>query len=136
MFYLGTNRHFREVEGYPFVPKNGTITRNTYLEIFHHESQIGDHGDVTLSGNIAGHRNDLATGFDVNSVDFKDGSNTPFGGTSVLSPFSFSPGNFINLTGTKPQFRTQDRSICAVSRGPLQADQRSRARRRLAPRPV
>jgi len=106
-YYLGTNRHFREAEGYAFQPATGVIQRNTYLEIFHHESQVGDHGDATASGRILGHRNDATIGFDVNSVTFESVSNTPFGGTTNLNPFNFSPGNLINLVGTVPRFRTQ-----------------------------
>lgn len=107
LFYLSTNRHWREVEDYTFMPATGALQRSSYIEIMHHESQIGDHGDATLTGHILGHANSIVTGFDVNSVTFEDVSNTPFGGTSTLNPFSFSPGSFINLTGTIPQYRTQ-----------------------------
>lgn len=106
-YYLRTDRHWREVEGYTFQPATNQILRNTYIESVHAQSQVGDHGNVTVSGKPLGHQNDFAVGFDVNSVTFQSKSNTPFGGTSLVNPYSFDPGVFINQAGTVPRWRSQ-----------------------------
>jgi iron complex outermembrane receptor protein len=106
LYYLGSDRHWREDEGYLYVPAKGVIQRSTFLEIYHHEQQYGDHGDVTLSGLIAGHRNDFAVGFDENQIDFRDTSDSPYSGSSTVPVFGFTPGDFIDVSGVKPQFHT------------------------------
>ncbi len=43
-------------------------------------------------------------GFDVNHVDFRRDSNSPYGGESVVDPYTFAQGRFINLAGTRTDF--------------------------------
>jgi iron complex outermembrane receptor protein len=105
-YYLKTDRHWRNVEEYFFDDASDSIERASYIEIFHHQRQRGDHFDVKFTQDVAGRHNTLAVGFDVNSVRFTHVSNTPFVGSSAVDVFDFDPGVFINEAGTFPRFTT------------------------------
>lgn len=106
-YYLKTDRHWRNVEEYFFDDATQSIERASYIEIFHHQRQTGDHFDVKLSQDVAGRHNTLAVGFDANTIRFTHVSNTPFGGSSSVELVDFDPGVFINEAGTLPRFRTE-----------------------------
>ena len=40
LYYLTTNRHYRDSESYLLDPSTREITRSDYIEIIHHERQI------------------------------------------------------------------------------------------------
>jgi iron complex outermembrane recepter protein len=104
LYYLKTDRHWRNVEEYSFDTATPSIERASYIEILHHQRQTGDHFDVKFSHDIAGHDNTLAVGFDANQIRFTHVNNGPYGGSSSVGLFGFDPG--INEAGTTPRFRT------------------------------
>ncbi len=97
-YRLTSNRHWRNVESYAYQtsgPFAGRVLRSDYIEIFHDQEQIGNRFDTTVRTPIgAGVKNELVVGFDVNSIDFLNRSNSPFAGTSSVDPFNPDPGWF------------------------------------------
>lgn len=107
LYYLNSQRHWKDVETYNFSAATGRINRSDYIEIFHDQQQIGDRFDATFRGHIFGMVNEFVAGFDVNQIDFKHTNNSPYGGTSSVSLTDFFPGSFAaTTTQTVPGFST------------------------------
>lgn len=106
LYYLNSQRHWRDVESYAFNAKTGLIDRSSYIEIFHNQQQVGDRMDATFRGHVLGLKNEFVAGFDVNRIDFTHTNNSPYSGTSSVNPWSFDPGVFLSPIPTVPSFRT------------------------------
>ncbi|SDP23961.1 TonB-dependent siderophore receptor [Afipia sp. GAS231] len=106
LYYLNSQRHWRDVESYAWNPAKGTIDRSSYIEIFHNQQQVGDRMDATFRGHVLGLKNEFVAGFDVNRIDFTHTNNSPFSGTSSVNPWSFDPGVFLSPIPTVPSFNT------------------------------
>ncbi|SEH83579.1 TonB-dependent receptor [Tardiphaga sp. OK245] len=96
LYYLYSKRHWKELENYAFNPATGLIDRSTYLEIFHDQQQIGDRFDATFKGHVLGMANEFVAGFDVNRIDFKRSTNSPYGGSSSVDAINFNPGLYFS----------------------------------------
>ena len=106
LYYLNSQRHWRDVESYAFNTKTGLIDRSSYIEIFHNQQQVGDRMDATFRGHVLGLKNEFVAGFDVNRIDFTHTNNSPFSGASSVNPWSFDPGVFLSPIPTVPSFRS------------------------------
>lgn len=106
LYYLNSQRHWRDVETYAWNKTTGLIDRSSYIEIFHNQQQIGDRMDATFRGHVLGMKNEFVAGFDVNRIDFTHTNNSPFSGTSSVNPWSFDPGVFLSPIVTVPSFNT------------------------------
>lgn len=105
VYYLTSERHWRDVESYTFNPKTQLIDRTSYLEIFHDQKQVGDRMDATFSGHVFGLENSFVAGFDVNHIEFFHTNNSPVTTTSSVNPYVFDPGSFFATTSsTGPNF--------------------------------
>ena len=104
---LATNRHWRNVEEYFFDPDSNLMNRDSFIEIFHRQRQIGDRTDVVFSSR----RNTLSAGFDYNFVSFQHTNNSPYGGLSTTDLDNTTPGTFVNLAGTLPKYRTHTNHV-------------------------
>ncbi|HEV2544345.1 MAG TPA: TonB-dependent siderophore receptor [Methylobacterium sp.] len=99
-YRLVSDRHWRNVETYGFVPNTGLIRRTSPIEIFHDQEQIGNRFDAAFKGELFGLRNEFVAGFDINHIRFKHTNNAPYRGESSVDPFVFSPGVFTSLDPT------------------------------------
>jgi iron complex outermembrane recepter protein len=117
-YRLSTERHWRDVEQYTYQPATGLIQRSDYIEIRHHEEQIGNRLDATFRDSLLGFKSSTVIGFDVNHIDFRRDSNAPFGGETFVDPFNFEQGRFVNLAGTRTDIvsRTRQASVFAENR--------------------
>lgn len=113
LYRVKTDRHWRNLENYEFQPASGLVSRTGYLEIFHDQEQIGNRLDVAWGHRLFGFANRLVVGMDVNRIKFRHTNNSPFGGTTLVDPFNFDPGSFINLAGTLPKFETSTHQYAA-----------------------
>ena len=104
--FLATDRRWTNVENYLIDPAAGTVFRETYIEIFHHQRQYGNRTDAVYSGRVLDRPNTLTAGIDYNFVRFEHVNNSPYGGSSVVDLANTSPGSFLNLAGTFPKYRT------------------------------
>jgi iron complex outermembrane receptor protein len=105
-YRLVSDRHWRNVESYAFVPATGLIRRTSPIEIFHDQEQIGNRFDAAFRGSFFGFRNEFVAGFDVNHITFRHTNNSPYRGESSVNPFIFSPGLFSSLDATTPGYAT------------------------------
>jgi iron complex outermembrane receptor protein len=103
---LAAGRHFRDVEEYVFDPATNQIDRDSYFEAYHRQRQYGDQTDVTVSSRVLGAANTFTGGVDYNFVSFQHTNNSPFDGTSVTDLNNSTQGQFINVAGTIPKYRT------------------------------
>lgn len=109
LYYLNSQRHWRDEESYVYNARTGLIDRGggNYIEIFHDQAQIGDRFDATFRGHIFGMANEFVTGFDVNNISFTHTNNSPYAGSSSVPLFNFNPGSFSATTSpTVPGFST------------------------------
>ncbi|MEN3349612.1 MAG: iron complex outerrane recepter protein [Bradyrhizobium sp.] len=107
LYYLNSQRHWRDIESYTFNPKTQLIDRSSYIEIFHDQKQSGNRMDATFSGHIFGLANQFVAGSDVNHIEFFHTNNSPFGGASSVNPYTFDPGSFFATTNaTTPGFNS------------------------------
>ncbi|MGF6305899.1 iron complex outermembrane receptor protein [Bradyrhizobium sp. i1.8.4] len=105
IYYLTSERHWRDIENYTWNPKTQLIDRSSYVEIFHDQKQLGNRMDATFSGHVFGLANQFVAGFDVNRIDFTHTNNSPYGGASSVNPYVFDPGSFFaTTTATVPGF--------------------------------
>jgi iron complex outermembrane receptor protein len=105
LYYLTSERHWRDIESYTWNPKTQLIDRGNYIEIFHDQKQVGNRMDATFSGHIFGLENRFVAGSDVNHIDFTHTNNSPFGGASSVNPYAFDRGSFFaTTTATSPGF--------------------------------
>jgi iron complex outermembrane recepter protein len=108
---MATNRHWRDAEEYWFDSATNLINRDSYIEIFHRERQIGDRTEVVATHRAFGRANTLAAGVDYNFVTFQHTNNSPYGGASVTDRDNKNPGLFINEAGTVPKYRTHTNQV-------------------------
>lgn len=104
---LATSRHWRNVEEYFLDADTNLINRDSFIEIFHRQRQIGDRTDVVFSSR----RNTLSAGVDYNFVSFEHTNNSPYGGLSATDLDNTMPGTFINVAGTFPKYRTHTNHV-------------------------
>ncbi|HTR08587.1 MAG TPA: TonB-dependent siderophore receptor [Paraburkholderia sp.] len=107
LYRMKSNRHWKDAEYYTYIPASGLIERSSYTEIFHDQEQYGNVTTATLNSVLLGMTNTFSTGFELNHTTFQHDNNSPYSGTSYVDPYTFDPGNFINVAGTYPKYRTQ-----------------------------
>lgn len=105
-YRLLSDRHWRNLESYAFVPSTGLIRRTSPIEIFHHQEQIGNRFDATVKGTLFGLRNEFVAGFEVNHIDFGLRNNSPYRGENSVDPFFFNPGFFSSPDSVRPLYRS------------------------------
>lgn len=104
LYYLNSQRHWKDLESYAYNATTGLINRNSYLEIYHDQQQIGNRTDATISGHIFGMKNEFVAGFDVNRIVFRHTNNGSPANTSSVNPSNFDPGAFTSSNPTVPGF--------------------------------
>ncbi|WP_375275336.1 TonB-dependent receptor [Methylorubrum thiocyanatum] len=105
-YRLKSDRHWRNVESYTFMPSTGLIRRTNPIEIFHNQEQIGNRFDAAFKGELFGFRNEFVAGFDVNHIKFSHTNNSPYRGETSVNPFVFNPGVFSSLDLTTLGYAT------------------------------
>jgi len=103
-YYLDTERNFRNVENYTYLPATGLISRTFNFGTDIAQSQLGNRLDVRFDSEWFGRPSRTLAGFEVNRVDFETRNVT--GGTSTVNPFTFAPGSFVNGLGVVPTLGT------------------------------
>jgi len=105
-YRLLSDRHWRNLESYAFVPSSGLIRRTSPIEIFHHQEQIGNRFDATVKSTLFGLRNEFVAGFEVNHIDFGVRNNSPYRGENSVDPFFFNPGFFSSPDSVRPLYKS------------------------------
>ncbi|HUG59986.1 MAG TPA: TonB-dependent receptor, partial [Candidimonas sp.] len=107
LYQIDSDRHWRNAEYYDYVPASGLIKRSSYTEIKHAQSQVGNTTDISFDTHVLGMKNQVSIGFDVNQSTFKHTNNAPYSGVSLVNPYGFDRGEFINTAGTAPRYRNK-----------------------------
>lgn len=107
LYQIDSSRHWRNAEYYTYLPALGQIQRSSYTEILHDQSQVGNTTDMTVDGHLFGMKNRASVGFDLSKSSFKHTNNSPYSGTSLVDPYDFDAGDFINVAGTSPRYRNK-----------------------------
>ena len=105
VYYIGSDRDYRNAENYVWQAANGLISRSAYTAIQHDQSQIGARADAVFSGQMFGLHNQVSVGGEINRSKFTHTNNSPYGGTSLVDPYNVDHGDFINEAGTLPRYR-------------------------------
>jgi len=105
-YYINSERHWRDAEYYSYDPMTRLVNRGDYIEIYHDLRQYGNRFDATHKGDIFGMKNTFLVGFDVNHIDYKVTSNSPYLGESTVNPYLFYPGLFLHDSPTVPGYKT------------------------------
>jgi iron complex outermembrane receptor protein len=105
-YLLTDQRLFREIDYYAYQPKTGQLQVSDHREVYHHETQYGDHGDVSVTGRLFGLKNQILGGFDVNQVEFTLAFDSPYTGTQTVALGNDATPNFTHVVPTTPSYRT------------------------------
>jgi len=104
--HLRTNRFWRDVETYNYLPASNSVQRTSYLEIWHDQQQYGNHTEAVVTKSVLGKDNALSVGVDYDWVRFQHTNNSPNSNSSIVPLRDFSPGFFIPTPASTPQFRS------------------------------
>jgi iron complex outermembrane receptor protein len=104
---LTSNRYWKNLETYAFVPATGLIDRTDFIEIYHDQLQFGEHAEATITTSLGGRTNTTSFGFDYAWTRFQHTNNSPYGGSSAVPVGLPDPGLFLNLAGTSRDFRSR-----------------------------
>lgn len=104
---LTSNRYWKNLETYVFVPATNLVNRTDFIEIYHDQLQFGEHAEATITTSIGGRTNTISGGFDYSWTRFQHTNNSPYGGASAVPLGNPDPGLFLNLAGTSKDFRSR-----------------------------
>ncbi|WP_311732889.1 TonB-dependent receptor [Burkholderia stagnalis] len=119
-YYLTSNRHWRNAEAYALDAATGRVTRGDYLELHHHQRQVGDRLSARVDGQLFGRANRFVVGTEFNQITFEGINNSPYGGESTVNAHGFDPGAFTSPDPTVPQFRTRTRQAAVFAENRLE----------------
>lgn len=105
VYYIGSDRDYRDAENYTWQPASGLIQRSAYTDIRHDQQQVGTVTDASFDGHLFGLANKVAVGVELNHASLKHTNNSPYSGTSLVDPYDVDHGRFINVAGTTPRYR-------------------------------
>ncbi|RQR57330.1 TonB-dependent receptor [Burkholderia sp. Bp9125] len=119
-YYLTSNRHWRNAEAYALDAATGRVTRGDYLELHHHQRQVGNRLSARVDGQLFGRANRFVVGTEFSQITFEGINNSPYGGESTVSAHGFDPGVFTSPDPTMPQFRTRTRQAAVFAENRLE----------------
>src|SRR5690606_23589788 len=105
VYYIGSDRDYRNAENYTWQPASGLIERSAYTAIQHDQSQVGARADAIFSGQLFGLHNQVSVGGEINRSKLTHINNSPYGGTSLAGPYNPEQGDFSSEAGTSPRYR-------------------------------
>lgn len=107
VYYIGSDRDYRDAENYTWQPASGLIQRSAYTDIRHDQRQVGSVTDATFDGHLFGLANKVAVGIELNHAALKHTNNSPYPGVSLVAPDNVDHGRFINLADATPRYRNR-----------------------------
>ncbi|AKM41335.1 TonB-dependent receptor [Burkholderia contaminans] len=120
LYYLTSNRQWRNAESYALDVATGLVTRGDYLDIGHHQRQIGDRLSARFDGTLFGRANRFVVGTEFSQITFSGTNNSPYGGESTVPARGFDPGVFTSPDPTVPQFGTRARQAAVFAENRLE----------------
>ncbi|QBE65071.1 TonB-dependent receptor [Pseudoduganella lutea] len=124
-FYrIGSDRHWRDVEGYYYNAATGLLDRADATEIYHDQSQTGNTTSMAIKGRLLGMDNQVSAGFDINASTFTHTNNTYVGSAPSVDLVDPVPGYFSSPMPTIPRYRTKAKQYALFAEDKLQLTQK------------
>lgn len=108
-YRLTTDRRWRNLESYSWNSATGQVDRTDYLGIDHKQTQVGNQTTLIVNHPVAGLKNDLVVGFDINRIKFRHFNNFSLDSENSVDPFLFDPGLFDYSVPITAAYRTRTR---------------------------
>ncbi|WP_028944320.1 TonB-dependent receptor [Pseudomonas vranovensis] len=126
LYYLKSRRHWRNAEDYTWHSDLGQLERGSYLEIKHHQEQIGDRQSFTFDHALFGLASKTVVGAEYNRIRFGIDSNSPYNdiGGDYIDPWNPAPGYFHSQDPTRPQTRSTTRTFALFAENRTQLSER------------
>lgn len=102
VYYLESNRHWKNIEGYALNAAGTSVSRNSYLDLYHNLQQTGNR----LEGLAKLSNHSLVVGWETARIDFKHTNNSPYTGSSTVSASDPVVGTWASSDPTIPKFGT------------------------------
>lgn len=119
-YQIGSDRHWRNVEGYYYNAATGLLDRADATEIYHDQSQTGNTTDIAVKGTLFGRVNQVSAGFDINSSSFTHANNTYAGSVPSVDLYAPVPGSFSSPEPTIPRYHADARQYALFAEDRLQ----------------
>lgn len=109
LYYLSTERQWRNIESYSYNETDNAVDRSFYLEILHDQQQWGNRSDFRIDHTLFGMSNRFNIGGEINTIDFEHTNNRPYSGTSQVALNNPDVGNWNDgaLSQTTKDFSTK-----------------------------
>ncbi|SDV51197.1 TonB-dependent receptor [Chitinasiproducens palmae] len=107
VYYMRSDRHWRNAEYYTWLPGTSLVERSAYTEILHEQRQVGNVTTLKADGRVFGMDNLFSAGVEMNHTTFQHTNNSGDPASSVVGIYGGDPGGFLNPDGTAPAYRTQ-----------------------------
>ncbi|MCW2272126.1 TonB-dependent receptor [Pseudomonas sp. JUb96] len=126
LYYIKSRRHWRNAEDYTWHSDLGQLERGSYLEIKHHQEQIGDRQSFTFDHALFGLASKTVVGAEYNRIRFGIDSNSPYNdiGGDYIDPWNPAPGYFHSQDPTRPQTRSTTRTFALFAENRTQLSER------------
>ncbi|HEX8602218.1 MAG TPA: TonB-dependent receptor [Pseudoduganella sp.] len=119
-YHIGSDRHWRNVEGYYYNAATGLLDRADATEIYHDQSQTGNTTNMAVKGTLFGLANQVSAGFDINDASFTHANNTYAGSAPSVDLLAPVAGNFSSPVPTIPRYHTDARQTALFAEDHLQ----------------
>ncbi|MBY0241008.1 MAG: TonB-dependent receptor, partial [Burkholderiaceae bacterium] len=100
--YMKASRNWRHAEYYVYDPAAKLVERSDYIAIRHDHEQTANRLDARWNAGA----NQLAAGWESATINFQHTNNSPYGGSSSVTPTGFNPGVFDSPDPLRPNFAT------------------------------
>jgi iron complex outermembrane receptor protein len=118
LYYLNSQRHWKDVENYNVQSATGLINRSDLSRDLPRPAADRRPLRRDVPRPCLGMVNEFVAGFDVNRIDFKHSNNSPYGGTSSVDAINFNPGLYFSPDPTVPGFSSVTNQYAPVRREP------------------
>jgi iron complex outermembrane receptor protein len=88
--YFKARRDWRNIESYAYDPVRNVVDRSDYIAIRHNQEQTANR----LEARYKAGANQIVAGWEVSTINFRHTNNSPYGGSSTVTPTGFNPGSF------------------------------------------
>ena len=102
VYFLESDRLWKNVENYKLDLRTDTVTRTSYVYAHHDHDQRGNRLEARI--NTAGHR--AVLGWEMTKVDFRHTNSSPYGGSSIVSASNPDHGVWNSPDPIRPVFDT------------------------------
>ncbi len=106
LYYFESDRQWKNIERYRYNPETGMIDRSDYMELIHDMDQTGNRLEAAIEA--GGHR--AVAGWETYKVNFAHTNNSPYTGSSIVSPKNPEHGKWDSPDPTRTTFDTDTKT--------------------------